>query len=217
MNIWQDFKTNDKKPIHKWVHYFPIYERHFQPWVNKSLVFWEIGVAEGGSLQMWQRFFGPSAIIIGIDINPDCAKFAEDNIYVRIGSQSDTIFLQSIIDEFGVPDVILDDGSHVMEDIYKTFEFMYPKISKNGVYMVEDLHTAYDSRFGGGVDKPGTFINISKALIDQLNADHTAGAVKPDFVTRFTFGIHFYDSIVVYERGMIPIKKGEYTGNKYNV
>ena len=217
MNIWQDFKTNNKNPIHKWVHYFPIYERHFQPWVNKSLVFWEIGVAEGGSLQMWQRFFGPSAIIIGIDIDPDCKKFEEDNIYVRIGNQSDTIFLQSIIDEFGVPDCVLDDGSHVMSDIFSTFKFVYPKISKNGIYMVEDLHTAYDSRFEGGVDKPGTFINISKGFIDKLNADHTAGVVKPDFMTRFTFGIHFYDSVVVYERGMIPIKKGEYTGAKYNV
>lgn len=52
----------------KWAHYFPIYERHFSWYVNKSLTFLEIGVARGGSLQMWQRYFGPLAKIVGIDI-----------------------------------------------------------------------------------------------------------------------------------------------------
>ncbi len=72
MNLWQDFLTNDQKIIRKWVHYFPIYERHFSSWRNKSTTFIEIGVSHGGSLQMWQRFFGPLSKIIGIDINPQC-------------------------------------------------------------------------------------------------------------------------------------------------
>jgi hypothetical protein len=29
MNLWQDFLTHDGKLMHKWPHYFPIYERHF--------------------------------------------------------------------------------------------------------------------------------------------------------------------------------------------
>lgn len=213
MNIWQDFKTNNKKEIDKWLHYFPIYERHFSDWRNKALVFWEIGVQSGGSLQMWQRFFGPYAIIIGIDIDPDCAKHSEDNIVVRIGNQSDKAFLQSVVDDFGPPDIILDDGSHVMSDILDTFMFMYPLLSKNGIYMVEDLHTAYDSRFGGNMEDPNTFINVSKSIIDDLNADHSWGKLKPSFMTRFTTGIHFYDSVVVYQRGIVPVKKAQRTGN----
>jgi cephalosporin hydroxylase len=91
---------------------------------------------------MWQRFFGPMATIIGIDIDPDCLKHQEENIYIRIGDQSDPAFLEAVIHEFGQPDIILDDGSHQMEHIRKSFEFFYPKLSKNGLYIVEDLHTA---------------------------------------------------------------------------
>ncbi len=208
MNLWQAFKTHQGKPINKWMHYFPIYERHLSGWRNKNLTFIEIGVSEGGSLQMWQRFFGPMATIVGIDIDPKCKAHQERDIHVRIGDQSDTKFLASIIAEFGTPDVILDDGSHVMADIWKSFEFLYPKLSKNGLYIVEDLHTAYWEQFGGGVNNPGSFINISKTFIDKLNADYVPGVITQDFMTRFTFAISFYDSMVVYERGVIPIKSG---------
>ncbi len=212
MNLWQDFKTNDAKVIHKWTHYFPIYERHLAPWRNKTLTFLEIGVSKGGSLQMWQRFFGPLATIVGIDINPDCRQHQESGIHVRIGDQSDPRFLDSVIEEFGAPDIVLDDGSHVMEHITRTFEHLYPRITKNGIYIVEDLHTAYWEEFGGGVDKPASFINISKHYIDQLNADHARGALEPDFITRHTFGISYYDSVVVFERGTIPLKFAPQTG-----
>ena len=158
---------------------------------------------------MWRRFFGPMATIIGIDINPDCAAHEEQGIHVRIGDQSDPAFLQSIIDEFGEPDIVTDDGSHMMHHIKLSFEYLYPKLSKNGLYIVEDLHTAYWEEFGGGVDNPDTFINISKHFIDQLYAGHSRGALQVDFMTRNTFGISFYDSVIVFERGTIPIKSME--------
>ncbi|MGH8229085.1 MAG: class I SAM-dependent methyltransferase [Steroidobacteraceae bacterium] len=201
LSLWQDFQTNDGKIIHKWVHYFPIYERHFSWYRNKSLTFLEIGVARGGSLGMWQRYFGPLAKIVGIDIEEKCKAAEAPGIFVRIGDQSDEKFLQSIIDEFGVPDVVLDDGSHLMDLTAKSFKFLYPRMPKNAVYMVEDLHTAYWSEFGGGLNEPGTFINLAKGFVDKLNADHSRGQVEPDYITRQTFGISFYDSIVVLEKG----------------
>ena len=70
MNLWSDFLTNDGRVIHKWKHYFPIYERHFRDYVDKPVTFIEIGCGEGGSLQMWKRYFGPHARIIGLDIDP---------------------------------------------------------------------------------------------------------------------------------------------------
>ena len=213
MSLWSDFLTNDKKIIHKWVHYFPIYERHFANWQNRSITFLEIGVSEGGSLQMWQRYFGPLAKIVGIDINPECKKHESPGIFIRIGDQSDPLFMQSIIDEFGVPDVILDDGSHEMRHIVPTFEFFYPKMHKNAVYMVEDLHTAYWEEYGGGVDKATSFINISKKYIDQLNADHSRGVLESDQMTKETFGISFYDSIVCFEKGTVWRKEAPKTGH----
>jgi hypothetical protein len=213
MSLWEDFQTNRGKVIHKWVHYFPIYERHFSWYRGKSLTFLEIGVATGGSLGLWQRFFGPLAKIVGIDIGESCKKHEAPGIFVRIGDQGDERFLQSLIDEFGVPDIVLDDGSHRMEDISRSFNFLYPRMPKNAVYMVEDLHTAYWEEFGGGVSNPGSFINLSKGFVDRLNADHSRGQVAADFITRQTFGISFYDSVVALEKGDVWRKEALYSGS----
>lgn len=206
MNLWQDFSLNQEHTVLKWHHYFPVYERYFSQWRNKTATVLEIGVFKGGSLGMWRRYFGPMATIIGIDIDSSCKAFEREDVSVRIGDQSDPQFLQSLIDEFGVPDIVIDDGSHQMHHISASFNFLYPKVSKNGLYIIEDLHTAYFQEYGGGLGVEGSFINISKNLIDKLNADHSRGAVEPDFFTRNTFGVSFYDSMVVFERGSVPIK-----------
>ena len=80
MELWQNFLAHDGKLIHKWTHYFGAYERHFAGFRGKSMTFLEIGVSEGGSLQMWQRYFGPYARIVGIDIDPVRVEEARDNL-----------------------------------------------------------------------------------------------------------------------------------------
>lgn len=206
MDLWQDFLTNKGKVIHKWEHYFPIYERHFAPWRGRTLTFFEIGVARGGSLPLWRRYFGPLATIVGLDIDPRCKAHEGDGVSVRIGDQSDPAFLHAVMDEFGPPDLVLDDGSHQMAHIRASFDVLYPKVPKNGVYMVEDLHTAYWPDFGGGLGEPGSFITFAKSLIDELNADHSRGALAPTAFTRETFAMAFYDSIVCFEKGA-PLRK----------
>jgi cephalosporin hydroxylase len=212
MTLWSDFLTNDKRVINKWKHYFPIYERHFKDFVYKPITFIEIGCGLGGSLPMWKRYFGPHARIIGIDIDPECKKFEEDQIEVYIGQQQDCKFLQSLLDEVGTPDIVLDDGSHVMSHITASFQFLYPRMLKNGIYMVEDLHTAYWDEYEGGLRKPSTFIEGCKNLIDELNADHNRGALPPTEFTRTTVSMHFYDSVIVFERGTHTKKQGQEMG-----
>lgn len=201
MNLWADFLTNQQRVIWKWKHYFPIYERHFRDFMYKSVTMIEIGVASGGSLQMWKRFLGPHATIIGIDILEECKAFEEDQIAIRIGPQQDTNFLQSIVEEFGAPDIVLDDGSHIVSHTLATFDFMYPKLSKNGVYMIEDLHTSYWEEYEGGYRRPGTVIERCKDLIDELNGEHTRGQLPATDFSKSTLGIHIYDSVAVFERG----------------
>jgi SAM-dependent methyltransferase len=201
MSLWAEFLNHSGRPIHKWKHYFPAYERHFGRYVNRPMTFIEIGCGFGGSLQMWKRYFGPHAQIIGIDINSDCKAFAEDQIAVCIGDQSDPAFLNTVVDEFGPPDIVLDDGSHIMEHIVASFSFFYPRTASDGVYMVEDLHTAYWDEYGGGLYRAGSFVELCKNLLDQLNADWSRGALPATDFTRDTQSMHFYDSIAVFERG----------------
>lgn len=201
MTLWDYFLDNKNRVIHKWTHYFPIYESFFSPFVNRSVLFVEIGCGKGGSLQMWKRYFGPRATIVGIDIDPACKAYEEEQIEVRIGDQNNPLFLQSIVDEFGYPDIILDDGSHVMEHIKTTFNTLYSQMTKDGVYLVEDLHTSYWEEMGGGLNREGTFIELCKSLIDELNAEHTKGLLPPSEFTTNTISMHFYDSVTVFQRG----------------
>ena len=203
MSLWSDFQTNQGRVVHKWKHYFSAYEAHFARYVNRPVLMFEIGVSRGGSLQMWKRYLGPHALIVGLDINPDCQGFEEDQIRVRIGDQSDTVFLGELLREFGAPDIVLDDGSHVMSHVSQSFRYLYPRMSPSGVYFVEDMHTAYMPNYEGGLGREGSFIEISKHLIDELNADWTNGALAPTDFSRNTISMHFYDSCVVFERGRV--------------
>jgi len=202
MSLWSDFLTSPAPPngraFQKWSGYFPAYENHLSQFVNRSVVMFEIGVENGGSLQMWKRYFGPYATIVGLDI-VDYTKYKEDQIEICTGDQSDAAVLQDMIDRFGQPDIVLDDGSHMMNHIHATFDYLYPRMSKNGVYLIEDLHTAYWSEYGGG--GKDSFMKTVKNQIDLLNADHTRGVVEASDFTRSTLSMHCYDSMVVYERG----------------
>jgi SAM-dependent methyltransferase len=201
MTLWSEFLTNQGRVLHKWTQYFPIYETHFTRYVNRPATFLEIGCGQGGSLQLWKRYLGPLAQIVGIDINESCSAFEEDQIAVRIGDQKDPQFLSQVLEEFGTPNVVLDDGSHMMADVTECFRYLYPRTAPSGVYVVEDLHTAYWNEFDGGAGHEGSFIELCKSLIDELNADHARNQVPVTDFTKSTLSMHFYDSVVVFERG----------------
>jgi len=212
MSLWSLFLTNDGNEMCKWKHYFPAYEQHFARFVNRPIFVLEIGVNNGGSLQMWKQYFGPHAQIVGIDINPECVNLAEDQIEIRIGDQSDPVFLQGILDEFGTPDIVIDDGSHNMNHVGPTFKYLYPRTSETGVYFVEDTHTSYWDDYGGGLGHEKSFIELAKRLIDELNAEWTRGAVAPTDFTKSTMSMHFYDSCVVFEKGRVLTRTAPWTG-----
>lgn len=201
MSLYNLFLNNTNRPIHKMAHYFVAYERHFGKFVNQPFTFLEIGAGNGGSSQMWKRWFGPLARIVTIDINPICRSFEDEQVAVRIGDQSDPAFLESLISEFGRFDAVLDDGSHQMEHVTKSFNFLYPRIAPNAVYMVEDMHTAYWSDWGGGLRADNSFVERFKMLIDELNAKHVRdGELVPTDFTNSTFCMAAYDSILVFEK-----------------
>jgi hypothetical protein len=90
-------------------------------------------------------------MIIGIDINPDCARFSRGRAIVEIGSQDDGDFLHSVADKYP-PHIVIDDGSHIAAHIIKTFETLFPRLAPGGLYVIEDMtfHFALD----GGAFRP---------------------------------------------------------------
>ncbi|MCX7595658.1 MAG: hypothetical protein N2235_18250, partial [Fischerella sp.] len=56
-NLFEIF-TKSEKSIDKFVHYFPLYEKWFSKFIGKSPRILEIGVQNGGSAEMWVKYFG---------------------------------------------------------------------------------------------------------------------------------------------------------------
>jgi hypothetical protein len=194
------FLENSSKRLHKWIHYFDIYERHFSRFRGKSPVLLEIGVFGGGSLQMWREYFGEGAQIIGLDIDPECKKHQGDSIDIFIGSQDDPKVIQSILKKYPRIDIVLDDGSHMNHHMIRSFELLYELVHPRGVYMVEDTHTCYWDEYGGGLRRPDSFIEYAKAKIDDINAVHSRDTLPVSTFTRSTDCIAIYDSVVVFEK-----------------
>ncbi len=207
------FRSNTGRLIHKCKHYFDIYERHFNRFRNKEVVILEIGVSHGGSLQMWKSYFGKYAKIYGIDIDPRCKEFEEDNIKIFIGSQSDRDFLRDVKKLIPRADIIIDDGGHTMKQQRVSFEELFDHVKDDGVYLVEDLHTSYWALFGGGHKRKNTFIEYSKNFIDNLNAYHSEQkSLKVNNFTSSADSLHFYDSILVIEKKIKEKPIDESTG-----
>jgi hypothetical protein len=196
------FRQNNNRLIDKWVHYFDIYDRHFKRYRNQEVVILEIGVSQGGSLQMWKNYFGNKAKIFGIDIDPRCKSLEEENITIFVGSQSDKKFLGEVKKQIPPIDILIDDGGHTMKQQIISYKELFGVIKANGVYLCEDLHSSYSSRYGGGYKRRGTFIEYSKNFIDYLNAYHSRQKwVLPiNSFTQSVDSIHYYDSVIVIEK-----------------
>lgn len=210
------FDNNQGRLLYKWLHYFEVYDHHFSRYRGKPVNILEIGVFNGGSIQLWKDYFGPQANIYGVDIDPRCKQFEEENVHIFIGDQADRSFLRQLREEIPRPDILIDDGGHLMHQQIATFEELYPFVAEDGVYLCEDLHTSYWPEWGGGTRKPGTFIEYAKRLIDSLNGfyNNAPERFSPASITRSAHSLHFYDSMLVIEkRARESMPKDAYSGN----
>jgi len=208
------FVANPGRLMQKWHHYFDIYHRHFAPFCGRSPVVVEIGVFHGGSLQMWSKYFGRGARIVGIDIDPRCAEFAEEGVDIMIGDQADRNFLAEVRRRYPHVDILIDDGGHTMQQQIASFEELYPHVQPEGIYLCEDMHTSYVADWGGGYRREGTFVEFSKGLIDRLYAWYSREPERfaIDDLTRSTYALHFYDSVLVIEKKPIEPPEQSATG-----
>lgn len=208
------FDNNPGRVIHKWLHYFEIYERHLARFFGKPVSLLEFGVFHGGSLQMWKHFLGDKAQINGVDLAQCCEALEEERVRIFIGDQADTAFLETLKKDVPRVDILIDDGGHTMEQQLATFRVLFDHIAEDGVYICEDMHSSYWKEYGGGYRKPGTFMELAKELIDQLNAWHTHDAEEFE-INDFTLSahsMHFYDSMLVIEKRRMQPPVTHYTG-----
>jgi hypothetical protein len=209
------FHANQGGQIHKLRNYFEVYERHFGRYRGTDVHVVEIGVAHGGSLHMWKDYFGPESHIYGVDIQEAARSLAFEGAEIIVGDQGDPEFLETLARQVPRIDILIDDGGHSMWQQENTFRIMFPHVASDGVYLCEDLHTSYWVDFGGGYRRPGTFIELTKTLIDELNAWHSH---SPDLTvshfSRSAHSLHFYESMIVIEKRPIEQPEDLVTGHE---
>lgn len=193
------FCSGEGRPVDKWVHYIPIYERYFAKYRGTAFRMLEIGVFKGGSLDMWRSYFGPDATLFGVDINPACADRVTPPNQVRIGSQDDPAFLAGVAKEMGGLDVVLDDGSHIGRHQWKSFEVLFPLLAEGGLYVIEDTHTSYWWRWGGGPLRRLTANGLAKRIIDDMHGWYHRRRQRTPAMTEIG-ALHVHDSMIVIEK-----------------
>ena len=92
---------------------------------------------------MWQRYFGPDAVIVGVDIDDAAVRADQGRFVVELGDQADPEFLRGLHETYGPFDVVIDDGGHTMQQQIVTAETLFPLIKDDGLLIVEDTHTSY--------------------------------------------------------------------------
>jgi hypothetical protein len=208
--------------------YTEIYERLLCARINEPLRILEIGVWKGSSLRMWEEYF-PNASIVGVDILPESASIETKRAEVVTGDATDAAFLRKVVDERlgGSVDLVIDDGSHVLEHQIMALESLFPRLNDHGLYCVEDISV---SRFASDELKRlpfQDFLDYAWALSElttffaDFDSDtyHTIADVRflasanlsvpaAEFWNLNLFGVHLFHNLCVFERHARALPEG---------
>lgn len=219
------FLSHKENASDKWMNYLDIYEPYLSSYVNKNASILEIGVQNGGHLQILRKYLG-NAKIYGVDINQDVCKLDLDKgitVFCFDATQENLVNKNMRDLNFNI---IIDDGSHNSSDVIKTFQIMFSKVTPGGLYIIEDMHTSYWKEYGGGYKAPHSQIEYFKSLIDLLNTYHinandssssqdnkfynNLSNIEKEFL-EWIQSITFYDSVAVIKKFVTPRPNGPYS------
>jgi SAM-dependent methyltransferase len=101
---------------------------------NLSLL--EVGIQKGGSLVAWKEFFKNSNVY-GIDIfNEVIEEYKRNDVQYIFSDVKDNLVLKKIKNiKF---DIIIDDGSHYLDDVLFVVSNFLSLLNDNGILIVED-------------------------------------------------------------------------------
>ena len=147
-----DKGTNVKNPYNKnsneiFGHGFAeFYEKHFEKFKNENLNFLEIGTWKGASLASFTKYF-PYANVHGVDRNFKF-EYKSKRITFHSCNTSNINDLNKLNEEIAEKKfkIIIDDGSHLLNDIIHNLIFFFKFVEHGGYYIIEDFnHPEYYS------------------------------------------------------------------------
>jgi 23S rRNA U2552 (ribose-2'-O)-methylase RlmE/FtsJ len=196
------------------------YQSHFHSRRLDKMNILEIGVGGheiidfgGHSLRVWKKYF-PKSMIYSLDIHEK--RLNEKRIKIFQGSQTDSVFLNNMLEKIGGKlDIIIDDGSHINDHVITSFEILFPSLEDGGIYVVEDTHTSYwpsikkssglIKEFNGNSDDLNsckTTMGYFKSLCDGLNhMEYVKPGYQSTYFDRNIKSIHFYHNLIFIFKG----------------
>ena len=169
------YNRHEGKGSDKWSSYLDEYENRLGHQKNSIRSILEVGVQNGGSLEIWSRYFKNAEHIIGVDIDPKVGhlRYEDARVHALVGDASKKEIADQILsicpEGF---DVIIDDGSHTSGDIIRSFSLLFDQVKIGGIYAAEDLHCSYWGHWGGGLNHPYSSVSFFKRLVDMVNHQH---------------------------------------------
>jgi hypothetical protein len=211
------YASHTGKVTDKWGLYLDVYDRLFASRRDDPVTLVEVGVQNGGSLEIWPRFFANGVAFIGCDIDPGCRALTFDDarLSVIVGDANSSAVHQAIRAKAPSWDIFIDDGSHTSHDIIASFCNYFPWLRPGGLHIIEDLHCSYWPKFGGGIWQDNSSMEFLKLLadinnhhywkeeagLDDLLAPFFPDAARPNAALfADLFSVAFYDSLCVIEK-----------------
>lgn len=163
--------ANQGKVSNKWSSYLAYYDALFGRLREASIRMLEIGVQNGGSLETWGHYFENATAIVGCDIDEKCRnlRFERPNTRVFVGDANVPETSAAILAHVPEFDIVIDDGSHISDDMIRSFLLYFPRVVPGGIYVVEDTHALYWNGYGGGLLNERSAYAFFKKLVDVIN------------------------------------------------
>lgn len=124
--------------------YTKFYLKYFNRIRKKKLNILEVGSFSGASAAAFSKFFFNSNIYC-LDINISNFKYKSKKIKVFGLDATNLKNIKTFLNKIdadqknGFFDIIIDDGSHRLEDILKVFKLFFQYLKSNGFYVIEDF------------------------------------------------------------------------------
>lgn len=188
-SLFDLYRSHRGKVSDKWSIYLSTYNRIFKDFKDKPLSMLEIGIQNGGSLEIWSKYFNKIICLIGCDIDIRCREltYSSPNISVVVGNANDASVEHEILAISNTFNLIIDDGSHTSSDIIKSFCKYFKKLQPGGLYIIEDLHCSYFPSYEGGLEYDYSSIEFLKYFSDIVNFEHWGSKLsRTELVKRFT-------------------------------
>jgi predicted O-methyltransferase YrrM len=111
----------------------------------------EIGVQGGICLLLWEQYFTNAKTVVGLDIDTSRVQQKVHQQSISTGKikilEGDATNPQTIADLNDTYDVVVDDGSHRLNDQLSSFKLLESRLNPGAIYIIEDIQNEQEAEF----------------------------------------------------------------------